>query len=197
MRRHLLIYFEFYFDLELMKIGIIADTHNYLTNIINSFNFFLEQDIKTVFHCGDWTKVSTFKFAATEAHKRGIELCGVMGNNDIEYKEQIYKTNEEIYIKITLPLIDDDYLVYRHKKRKFAIYHGDDKKRLEDILKSDNYEAIFIGHSHVPKEEFFLNTKVLNPGSLSFSIPFKKKGEELFTVGIYDLNKKRFEVYEI
>lgn len=180
-----------------MKLGIISDTHNRLENIICALDFFLDQEINIIFHCGDWVNKQAFEFAANEAHKRGQELYGVLGNNDIIHSEKIYKANSKFYQKVNLPKGNQDFLVYKYKKRNFAVYHGHNKQRLNEIISSDNFEAIFVGHTHVPKEEYILNTKILNPGSLSFSIPFKKREEEIYTVGVYDLGRRKFKVYQI
>lgn len=180
-----------------MKLGIISDTHDYLQHIPIALNFFLENGIDIIFHCGDWTKPETLEFISEEAHKRRQKVYGVLGNNDLHFKNDIYEVNEILPAKIKLPRISSDFLIFKYRKRNFGIFHGDNKSRLNQLLLENNFEALFVGHSHRPKIDFIHGTKVLNPGSLSFSIPYKKKGEEVITVGIYDLQSRNFEVYEI
>lgn len=180
-----------------MQIGIISDTHNNILKTIEALDFFLEKDITTIFHCGDWTSPDTFKNITIESHKRGQKIYGVLGNNDIKNKTTIYKINSEIYMPINLCEEDSDFYLFKYKKRRLAIYHGHDKSRLRELIQTLDIEAIFVGHTHTPKEEFIQNTKILNPGALSYSIPFKKRNNEIFTVGIYDVTKRNFLVYEI
>lgn len=180
-----------------MQIGIVSDTHDNIPKAIEALDFFLVKNISIIFHSGDWVLPSTFRCIAIEAHKRGQKIYGVLGNNDLKHKEAIYKINAELYMPIKLPNFNNDFMLFKYKKRQFGIYHGHCKSRLDEIITSHTLEAIFVGHTHTPKEEFMNNTKIMNPGALSYSIPFKKRNNEIFTVGIYDLAKKRFKVYEI
>jgi len=179
-----------------MQIGIISDTHNYLMGINEALDFFLENQIYTIFHCGDWTKPETVKHFAVEAHKRGQKVYGVFGNNDREYIDEITKLNSVLFNPVNFPK-NSEYLLFKHKKIRMCIYHGDSKQTIEKILNEENLDVLFLGHSHIPKKEFYKQTQILNPGSIAYSIPFRKRDLEIRTVGIYDTQKRNFTLYEI
>ncbi len=180
-----------------MQLGVISDTHDNIEKTIEALDIFSEKLIFTVLHCGDWVTPETFLSIASEAQQRKIRLYGVLGNNDIKYIDEFYLINSALPAPVDLPKKGDDYLTFRVKDREFGIYHGHNKNRLNEILQTHCFEALFVGHTHKPSEDFVKNTKVLNPGALSYSIPFKKRNNEIFTIGIYDLKRKVFEVHEI
>ncbi|BDQ04587.1 MAG: phosphodiesterase [Candidatus Dojkabacteria bacterium] len=180
-----------------MQLGVISDTHDNIEKTIEALDIFLEKSIFIVLHCGDWVTPETFLFIASEAQQRKIRLCGVLGNNDIKYTDEFYAINSTLAAPVDLPKKGDEYIIFKVKDREFGIYHGHKKIKLDEILQTHRLEALFVGHTHKPSEDFIRNTKVLNPGALSYSIPFKKRNNEIFTIGIYDLKRKVFEVHEI
>ena len=63
--------------MELMKIGLISDTHDNIGNILNAVKQFNDRNIDVVLNAGDFVSpLSVESF-------NGIKLIGVLGNNDI------------------------------------------------------------------------------------------------------------------
>jgi putative phosphoesterase len=59
-----------------MKIGILSDTHNNLTNLQAALNAFRAESIHTLIHCGDLTAPET------AASLGGFRVIHVLGNGD-------------------------------------------------------------------------------------------------------------------
>jgi putative phosphoesterase len=63
-----------------MKIGIVSDTHNHLSNVARIVELFNAAGVDRVVHTGDITQAKTLDvFARLDA-----PLFGVWGNNDVE-----------------------------------------------------------------------------------------------------------------
>lgn len=57
------------------------------------------------------------------------------------------------------------------QNRKFAILHGDDSRRLQDSITSQQYEVVIHGHTHQSRFEQIGNTKIVNPGAVYRASP--------------------------
>jgi uncharacterized protein YPO0396 len=134
-----------------MLIGVISDTHNNLTGILEALDFFLNEKVDVIFHCGDWTSPDTVKLFAVEAHKRGMRVYGVLGNNDEKFQDEIKKINET---SRTIHFGEDSYEFVFPKSIEFSIFY--------DMVTSDFNES----------ESGLL--------SLDFEMKYNEQLEELF-----------------
>lgn len=48
---------------------------------------------------------------------------------------------------------------------KFAIYHGTNIAKREQLMKSDNYDVFIYGHTHRKDDRYIGSTRVINPGT--------------------------------
>ncbi len=59
-----------------MKIGIISDTHNNVENLHKALNRLRQEDVVTIFHCGDLTDPATARLLD------GFQVYFTYGNGD-------------------------------------------------------------------------------------------------------------------
>ena len=75
-----------------MKIGVMSDTHDNLTNLISAVDTFRRLGIDTVIHCGDLTSLEMV------SHFAGFRVIYIMGNMDVmngAIVKRFTKLNEE------------------------------------------------------------------------------------------------------
>ena len=65
-----------------MKIGVISDTHDHLTNISKAIKIFNERNIDVLIHCGDFVSPFTFRVFDDLIPSIKNNFYGVFGNND-------------------------------------------------------------------------------------------------------------------
>ncbi len=149
-----------------MKIGVISDTHDRLDSIIKALEIFRKEKVEFIIHCGDWVSPFTLEFYDAQNSNPSIPTKSVFGNNEGDIKRIIERNAKlknpiEFASKITLELNIDN--------RKIAVFHGHDKVILDALVKSQKYDAVFTGHTHIPYNEYVNKTLVLNPGSTSYT----------------------------
>ena len=181
-----------------MKIGIISDTHDDIDNTNKAIDIFQKNDVKAVIHAGDIISppVITEFFRLTE---KGVKLFGIFGNNDGEKRglENAFKTvGGELLSDIGK--IDLDGL-------KFCIYHGQDLKKKEKIIKSGKFDVFVFGHTHTKypngvDTEIINDTIVLNPGTAhsvakTFASDTQYFGES--SIMVFDTTTKQFKFFDL
>ena len=138
-----------------MKIGILSDTHNNIKNLRAALNIFHEEGVDTIIHCGDLTDVQIAR--AME----GFRVICVLGNGDIssgEIRAAILSQHPENHVGM-------DYSG-RIGGVRIAATHGHLPGRVEELVRSGNYDYVFKGHSHAHQDERFGFTRLINPGAL-------------------------------
>jgi len=138
-----------------MKIGILSDTHNNLRGLQTALAFFKRKRIGTLIHCGDLTGVEVAQKLA------GFRVICVFGNGDIAsglIRETLLAQNPD----------SSAGLVFsgRIGGVRIGATHGHLPGRLEELVRSGEYDFVFTGHSHQHKEERFGFTRLINPGAL-------------------------------
>ncbi len=181
-----------------MKIGILSDTHDDIDNTNKAIDIFQENDVKAVIHAGDIISppVITEFYRLTE---KGVKLFGIFGNNDGE-KRGLKNAFEIVGGKLLgdVGKIELDGL-------KFCIYHGQDLKKKEKIIKSGKFDVFVFGHTHTryPKDvdaKIINDTIVLNPGTAhsvarTFSSDTKYFGES--SIVIFDTTTKQYKFFDL
>ena len=181
-----------------MKIGILSDTHDDIDNTNKAIDIFQENDVKAVIHAGDIISppVITEFYRLTE---KGVKLFGIFGNNDGE-KRGLKNAFEIVGGKLLgdVGKIELDGL-------KFCIYHGQDLKKKEKIIKSRKFDVFVFGHTHTkyPKgvyTEIINDTIVLNPGTAhsvakTFASDTQYFGES--SIMVFDTTTKQFKFFDL
>ena len=181
-----------------MKIGIISDTHDDIDNTNKAIDIFQKNDVKAVIHAGDIISppVITEFYRLTE---KGVKLFGIFGNNDGEKRglKNAFKTiGGELLCDIGKIELDG---------LKFCIYHGQDLKKKEKIIKSGKFDVFVFGHTHMryPKDidaKINNDTIVLNPGTAhsvakTFASEIQYFGES--SIMIFDTTTKQFKFFDL
>lgn len=158
-------------------IGIISDTHENEEAIRKAVEIFKKSNVDFAVHCGDIICPPMLE------HFKGLKMKFVFGNNDGDRDSLNNKSKELGWEEVT----DEKEFEYRHKK--FYVYHGTSRNKLDEAIKSNKYDYILTGHTHVKRDEKIGNTRIINPGAL-FRIYPK-------TIVLLDADKDRLEFIEI
>lgn len=136
-----------------MKIGLISDTHDYIHNIRRAVREFNDKHVDVVVHAGDFVcpiAVESFE---------GVKLIGVLGNNDTDIKELTSAFNK-IEGELNGEVFETVY-----DGIKFAVYHGTNIAKKEQLVKSGKYDVLVYGHTHRRDNRNIGTTRVINPGT--------------------------------
>ncbi len=139
-----------------MKIGVLSDSHDHMSNITKTIDFFITEGVEKIIHCGDY--VAPFVVRAMKAlESTNIEAVGVFGNNDGE-RGGLHKI-----LGKTLKIFGEFHEMELNGHR-IAIYHGTDARILQNIIHSQDYALVLTGHTHEVKIEKYQKTLIINPG---------------------------------
>ena len=133
-------------------IGVIADTHDNIPNILNAMEVFKAKKVTFVIHLGDVIAPKTVTYF------KGIPMRFIKGNNDGDI-EGIKRKCEEIGAEYL-----GEFAMLNIKGKRIALYHGTDQKRLSELIASGEYQYVLHGHDHRKRFEKINMTRVLNPG---------------------------------
>jgi len=156
-----------------MKVGIISDTHSNIASIKKACKIFNEQNINVILHCGDITSEDALR------EFRDFKLYFVFGNIDVNRKEL-----EKISTEIGFHCLKEEGVIILDKRR-IALIHGDNKKRLLEIIEQQEFDIILTGHTHKKEAYFWGKTLVINPGAHN---PINTLRENR-TIAVLDLDK--------
>jgi len=138
---------------DIMKIGIISDTHDNIENILKAVKEFNSRHVDIVLHAGDFVSpIAVESFA-------GIKLVGILGNNDTDIPEltsAFNKINGELKGEIFEAVYDGIKLI---------IYHGTSSSKKEFLINSGKYDIVIYGHTHRKVSNKIGRTIVVNPGT--------------------------------
>lgn len=138
-----------------MKIAVFSDSHDHVTNMEQAVSIVKERGIRKVFHLGDY--VAPFTIPTME----GLEVVGVLGNNDGEVMGLEYAFDE---INGTLA---GEFYECTLDGLKMAFYHGTVHRIRDSLVKSGEYDVVFCGHSHQRVNEKTEKTLFVNPGTVN------------------------------
>ncbi len=137
-----------------MKIGVLSDSHGRVDTVERALAAFRERGVELVIHCGDIDDAATVEaFAGWTAHF-------VYGNCDWD-RAAIRRAVSEIRATLHEPF---GHLELAGKQ--IAWLHGDHPDLKRDIERSDHYDYLFYGHTHVAEHHLTGRTHVINPGAL-------------------------------
>ena len=158
-----------------MKIGLISDTHDKIQNIRKAVRIFNDKHVDLVIHAGDFVNPIAVESLA------GVKLVGVLGNNDTENAGPT-STFDKIHGELKGEIFETVY-----DGLKFAIYHGTNLAKREQLIKSGKYDVLIYGHTHRKDNRFIGTTRVINPGTA-------KGFFGLFaTIAVFDTSSRKLE----
>lgn len=160
-----------------MKIGVLSDSHDQGELIRKAIEYFNQEKVEWVFHCGDWVSPFILYFF------RGLKapIRGVFGNNDGDkFRHLAFKDKWELDLEY-----EERFLEMKLDSRQIAIFHGDYPGIVDALVSCGKYDAVFHGHTHKRVNEQVGHTLSLNPGSLMKETSPTVKGA---SIAIYDTN---------
>lgn len=158
-------------------IGIISDTHENEEAMKKAVKIFKGRNIEFGVHCGDIISPPMLE------HFKGLKMKFVFGNNDGERNGLNNKAKELGFEEIK------DEKEFEYKGRRFYVYHGTKSGTLEAAIKSNKYDYVLTGHTHIKRDEKTGKTRIINPGALFRIYPY--------TVALLDVEKDKLESVEI
>ncbi|MBE43945.1 MAG: metallophosphoesterase [Thaumarchaeota archaeon] len=161
-----------------MKIGVIADSHDHMSNIRRAVQLFKDKKVNFVIHVGDYINAGTIKIF------QGLKLIGVFGNNDGD-KFRLVNAFSQIGGEIK-----GDFCEIEQDGIKFAVYHGTEPQLRDALIECKKYDVVIYGHTHVLENTKIGKTLVINPGTAH---GFGDKA----TVLIFDTQTKQPEFIEL
>lgn len=159
-----------------MKIGLLSDTHNNLSNLVAALETFHERGIQTVVHCGDLTDFDLV------SHFDGFQLIYLTGNMDHAsgtIQRRVMKLNAENFAGPVFRGQLDGVPV--------AATHSHIEGKVMELVQSGRYAWIFHGHTHQRRDEMIRGVRIVNPGALGGL----KRGPRTFCV--VDLDEPNVE----
>lgn len=158
-------------------IGIISDTHENESAMQKAANLFKERKVDFAVHCGDIVSPPVLE------NFRGLKMKIVFGNNDGE-KDGLNKKAKELGFE---EVSEEKEFIYERKK--FYVYHGTSRTKLDSAIQSGKYDYVLTGHTHLKRDERIGNTRVINPGALFRANPC--------TIAVLDAAKDKLEFIKI
>ncbi len=138
-----------------MKIGVLSDTHDNLSNLTFALETFRERGIKTLIHCGDLTG---FDLVSQFSDFRLIYLIGNMDHTSGTVIKRVNKLGEDNYAGLTFMGILDGIPV--------AATHSHIEGKVMELVRSGKYQWVFHGHTHRKRDEVINGVHIVNPGAL-------------------------------
>jgi len=138
-----------------MKIGVMSDTHDHLSNTIHALSTFREQGIETVIHCGDLTSLEMV------SHFRDFRLIYTMGNMDHvtgAIKKRLGKMRKDNYAGPIFRGMFDGVPV--------AAVHSHVEGVVMALVQEKRHKWLFHGHTHEKRDEIIQGVHIVNPGAL-------------------------------
>lgn len=137
-----------------MKLGLIADTHDYVDGIRRAIQLFQVERVDRIFHLGDLCQPETaWEFI-------GIPTSYILGNNETEL----------VSLRRAFQATGIEYLgeqaVLQVDGKTLCLYHGTRDSTVDRLIQSQEYDYLFKGHSHTLEDYTVGRTRVINPGAV-------------------------------
>lgn len=137
-----------------MRIGVISDTHDKVQATQLAIAVFEQRSVERVIHCGDiGSRRLVELFDRWETHF-------VFGNTDHEQR-----TLRDC-MEAAQHVCHGRFGEVEWEGRRIAFIHGDDFRRWDDAIRSQQYDLVCSGHTHLKSLEVIGTTRVLNPGAI-------------------------------
>jgi uncharacterized protein len=136
-----------------MRIAILSDTHSRYPTIEKALQLIERRNVELILHCGDIEDSEAVWLFPPNTHF-------VFGNCDQD-KTAIRQAVHGIGATLYEPFGRLDL-----NGTSIAWIHGDDRKLMDALEESGEFDFLFYGHSHVADERLTNRTRVINPGAL-------------------------------
>jgi uncharacterized protein len=137
-----------------MKIGVISDSHDNLSNIRKAVEIFSTNGVEALIHGGDFC--SPFTLAEFKPlSQKGVKMHAVFGNNDGD-RVLLVRRGEGF-----CAFADGSLTVTLGGKRIVVLHYPD---LAEDLFRLGAYDLVIYGHNHTIRVEG-REKKLLNPGT--------------------------------
>ncbi len=136
-----------------MLLGVISDTHGRVETARTAAQMLESFDVDAVLHCGDIGSPGIVPLlAAWPTHF-------VFGN--VDYDQELKHVIEEAG-----QTCHGRFGSFELNSVKIALLHGDDEKKLRQVIAEGKHQLVCHGHTHLTRCEQIGTTLVLNPGAL-------------------------------
>ncbi len=139
-----------------MKIGLLADMHNNIANLLRALKLFAEEGVDLLLHCGDMADMLTAR------QMTGFDVIYVNGNSD-NSAEAVSHTLWTLNPRNDIP---GDVYEGMLGGVRIAATHGHLSGKLDKLIRSRLYKYVFHGHTHRRRDQMIGKTRVINPGAL-------------------------------
>ncbi len=139
-----------------MKIGVISDSHDNLSNIRKAVEVFSTNGVEALIHGGDFCSPFTIPEFKPLSEK-GVKMHAVFGNNDGD-RVLLTRRGEGF-----CTFADGSLVVTLGGKRIVVLHYPD---LAEDLFRLGAYDLVIYGHNHKIRVEG-QGKKLLNPGTSS------------------------------
>lgn len=142
-----------------MKIGIISDIHDNISNLEKAFKILNLEQVKLVFHCGDLSSPFTIDYF----RKLQIPVKTVFGNNEGDRVNILRRIESN---KLDFMYAPKQGLMWDLKinNKRLAVFHGHQPEITETLVNSKLFDLVFTGHNHFSHIKKVSNTLWINPG---------------------------------
>lgn len=164
-----------------MKIGIISDSHDNLTNIDIAVSYFNKNKINHIIHAGDLCFVDTLNHLLNSFNGK-VHLVEGNGDDQANKFECIAKNNKNFffYTNTGEVMIDKINIAFTHQPQT-----------TQDLALSGKYNLVIYGHTHKPWEKVIRvdkkTVRIINPGTLAGL--FTKA-----TIAVYDTKRQQADL---
>jgi len=172
-----------------VKIGVFSDTHDRLETVAQAVDIFRARQVDGLVHCGDWVAPFTIEYFDQVCGEWRVPVHSVFGNNEGDIRRIIERSEK---LKNPIMFTSKQTLEVEFEGRKIVVYHGQDKSIMAALIKCQEYDAVFTGHTHEPRNELLGKTLVLNPGSTAYVA--NSRIIDTASVAIYDPEKNEAEI---
>src|SRR5947207_12931547 len=137
-----------------MKIAVLSDTHSRYATVEKVLAILQERQVTHVIHCGDIEDADTVWLF------HGLTVHFVYGNCDTErlaLQQAVHGIGETLhrpYGRLELEGV------------QIAFLHGDDRRLMEEVEESGQFDFLFYGHTHIAREHRTGKPSVINPGAV-------------------------------
>lgn len=163
-----------------MKIGVLSDTHNHLSNVARIVELLNAAGVDRVIHTGDITQAKTLEVLS------GLQapLHGVYGNNDLERAAL-----ESAATRYGFELCDPPLELHFEERRIWVVHDPRDfEQTLPEAARRGEAPALALhGHDHRYRLETRHGAVVYNPGECAGHMPGRN------AVGVVDLSRLECE----
>jgi uncharacterized protein len=137
-----------------MLLGVVSDTHGQIPNTMRAVRMLESLRVEQVIHCGDiGSSEIVALFSAWPTHF----VFGNVDHDRAALAQTIAAAGQKCHGQCGFIRLED---------REIAFLHGDDSRRLNELIALDRSHLVCHGHTHLSRLERIGQTLVLNPGAI-------------------------------